>query len=143
MRPQSSNGTLVVTGGSRGIGAAIAKLAGGRGFSVAVNYATGRAEADAIVEQIVSAGGHACAIQADVAHEEDIVRLFETAERELGPIKGLVNNAAITGGFARVESVTASTLAQVMAVMSRERFCARARLCAACQPATAEPAARS
>jgi NAD(P)-dependent dehydrogenase (short-subunit alcohol dehydrogenase family) len=126
MTAQATNGTLVVTGGSRGIGAAIARLAGERGFSVAVNYATARAEAEAIVEQIVSAGGQACAIQADVAREEDIVRLFETAERELGPIKALVNNAAITGGFARVESVTASTLAQVMAVnVTGAILCAR------------------
>ncbi len=111
-----TSGTLIITGASRGIGAAIAKLAATRGFSVAVNFATGNAEAAAIAEQIVSAGGRACAIQADVAREEDVVRLFETAERELGPIKALVNNAAITGGFARVDSVSAKTLEQVMAV---------------------------
>jgi NAD(P)-dependent dehydrogenase (short-subunit alcohol dehydrogenase family) len=113
---KEERGTLIVTGASRGIGAAIARLASARGFSVAVNFATGKAEATAIVEQIVSSGGHARAIQADVAREEDVVRLFETAERELGPVRGLVNNAAITGGFARVESVSAATLAHVMAV---------------------------
>src|SRR5271168_3976894 len=118
--------TLIVTGGSRGIGAAVAKLAAEREFSVAVNYVNGEAEARAVVEQIISAGGRASAIQADLAREEDVVRLFETAERELGPIKTLVNNAAITGGFARVESVTASTLAQVMAVNVTGAFlCAR------------------
>ena len=110
------HGTLIVTGASRGIGAAVAKLAAERGFGVAVNFASGNAEAEAIVQQIISAGGRACAVRADVAREEDVVRLFETAERELGPIKALVNNAAITGGFARVESVSANTLAQVMAV---------------------------
>jgi NAD(P)-dependent dehydrogenase (short-subunit alcohol dehydrogenase family) len=121
-----ANGTLVVTGGSRGIGAAVAKLAAARGFSVAVDYASGEAEARAVVEQIISAGGRAFAIQADVAKEEDVVRLFETADRELGSIKALVNNAAITGGFARVESVTSSTLAQVMAVNVTGAFlCAR------------------
>jgi NAD(P)-dependent dehydrogenase (short-subunit alcohol dehydrogenase family) len=126
MKEQASNGTLIVTGGSRGIGAAIAKLAGERGFSVAVNFATGEAEATAIVEEIISAGGRACAIQADVSREEDVVRLFETAERELGPVKALVNNAAITGGFARVESVSAQTLAQVMAVnVTGSILCAR------------------
>jgi len=126
MANQSECGTLIVTGASRGIGAAIAKLAGGHGFSVAVNFATGDAEAAAIAEQIVSAGGRALAIQADVSREEDVVRLFQTAESELGPIKGLVNNAAITGGFARVESVSASTLAQVMAVNVAGAFlCAR------------------
>jgi NAD(P)-dependent dehydrogenase (short-subunit alcohol dehydrogenase family) len=119
-------GTLIVTGASRGIGAAIAELAGAREFSVAVNFATGEAEARAVAEQIISAGGRACAIQADVAREEDILRLFETAERELGPIKALVNNAAITGGFARVDSVRATALARVMAVNVTGAFlCAR------------------
>jgi NAD(P)-dependent dehydrogenase (short-subunit alcohol dehydrogenase family) len=119
-------GALIVTGASRGIGAAIAGLGGGRGFSVAVNFVTGEAEAQAIAEQIISAGGHACAIQADVAREEDVAWLFETAERELGPIKALVNNAAITGGLARVESVSARTLEQVMAVNVTGAFlCAR------------------
>jgi NAD(P)-dependent dehydrogenase (short-subunit alcohol dehydrogenase family) len=126
MEVQASNGTLVVTGGSRGIGAAIATLAAARGFSVAVNFAAGETEAKAIAEQIVSSGGRASAIQADLACEEAVVRLFEIAERELGPIKALVNNAAITGGFSRVESVKASTLAQVMAVnVSGTILCAR------------------
>ena len=126
MRAQSNNGTLVVTGGSRGIGAAIASLAAERGFYVAVDCARSPADAVAVTEQIVSAGGRACAIQADIAREEDIIRLFETAERELGPIKALVNNAAITGGFSRVESVSARTLAQVMAVnVTGAILCAR------------------
>jgi NAD(P)-dependent dehydrogenase (short-subunit alcohol dehydrogenase family) len=117
---------LIVTGASRGIGAAIATLAGARGFSVAVNFFTGEKEARSVVEQIISAGGRACAIQADVGREEDIVRLFSTAERELGPIKALVNNAAITGGFARVESVSSEMLARVMAVnVSGAILCAR------------------
>ena len=119
-------GAVVVTGASRGIGAAIAKLAGERGFSVAVNFAVGETEAEAVTEQIISAGGRARTIQADVAREADVLRLFETAERELGPIKGLVNNAAITGGFSRVESVTAETLARVMAVnVTGAILCAR------------------
>jgi NAD(P)-dependent dehydrogenase (short-subunit alcohol dehydrogenase family) len=119
-------GMLIVTGASRGIGAAIATLAGARGFSVAVNYATGEAEASEVVAQIISAGGKALAIQADVAREDDILRLFERSERELGPITALVNNAAITGGFARVEEVSASALARVMAVNVTGAFlCAR------------------
>jgi NAD(P)-dependent dehydrogenase (short-subunit alcohol dehydrogenase family) len=126
MSNQGERGTLIVTGASRGIGAAIAKLAGGRGFSVAVNFATGKVEAEAIAEQIVAAGGRACTIQADVAREEDVVGLFETAERKLGPIKGLVNNAGITGGFSRVDSVSAKTLEQVMTVNVTGAFlCAR------------------
>jgi len=119
-------GTLIVTGASRGIGAAIARLAAERGFSVAVNFATGKAEAEAVAQQIASAGGRARAIQADVAREEDVIRLFETAERELGAIRGLVNNAAITGGFSRIDSVSAEALAKVMAVnISGAILCAR------------------
>jgi NAD(P)-dependent dehydrogenase (short-subunit alcohol dehydrogenase family) len=126
MGVQVSSSTIIITGASRGIGAAVAKLAGGRGFSVAVNFFTGEAEAGAIAEEIIAAGGRACAIQADVAREEDIVRLFETAERKLGPIKALVNNAAITGGFSRVESVSTGTLRQVMAVnVTGAILCAR------------------
>jgi NAD(P)-dependent dehydrogenase (short-subunit alcohol dehydrogenase family) len=126
MPTPAEHGTLIVTGASRGIGAATAKLAGGRGFSVAVNFATGEAEARTVVEEIIFAGGRAFAIQADVAREEDVIRLFEAAERELGPIKALVNNAAVTGGFARVDSVSASALAQVMAVNVTGAFlCAR------------------
>lgn len=123
---QHDCGTLIVTGASRGIGAAIATLASERGFSVAINFATGAAEAHSIVQQIISARGRACAVQADLAREEDIVRLFETAEREFGPIKALVNNAAITGGFSRVDSVTAKAIAQVMAVnVTGAILCAR------------------
>jgi len=126
MSNQPEHGTLIITGASRGIGAAIAILASERGFYVAVNFATGVAEAGAVAERIVSAGGRAFAIQADIAREEDVVRLFEAAERELGPVKALVNNAAITGGFSRVESVSAQTLAQVMAVnVSGAILCAR------------------
>ena len=126
MPTQEQLGTLIVTGASRGIGAATAMLAGERGFSVAVNFAKSVTEGEAIAQQIVNAGGRARAIQADVACEEDVVRLFETAERELGAIKALVNNAAITGGFSRVEAVSARTLAAVMSVnVSGAILCAR------------------
>jgi len=126
MKGEDCSGTLIVTGASRGIGAAIATLAGAREFSVAVNFFTGQAEAAVIAEEILSSGGHARAIQADVAREDDVMRLFETAERELGPIRALVNNAAVTGGFSRVESVSASALERVMAVNVTGAFlCAR------------------
>jgi NAD(P)-dependent dehydrogenase (short-subunit alcohol dehydrogenase family) len=124
--PSGQCGTLVVTGASRGIGAAIASLAGTRGFAVAVNFATGETEAEAVVNQIVSDGGRACTIHADVAREEDVVYLFKTAERELGPIRALVNNAAVTGGFSRVDSVTARMIERIMAVNVTGAFlCAR------------------
>jgi NAD(P)-dependent dehydrogenase (short-subunit alcohol dehydrogenase family) len=119
-------GTLIVTGASRGIGAATAALAATRGYAVAVNFSTGEVEAAAVVREIVANGGRALAIQADIAREADIVRLFETAERELGPVKALVNNAAITGGFARIEDVTSTALANVFAVnVSGAILCAR------------------
>ena len=125
--PNDNNlGTLIVTGASRGIGAAIATLAGERGFSVAINFSTGETEAKTVAEQIISDGGRARAIHADVSREEDVVLLFQTAERELGLIKALVNNAAITGGFSRVDSVSAKTLTQVMAVnVTGAILCAR------------------
>jgi NAD(P)-dependent dehydrogenase (short-subunit alcohol dehydrogenase family) len=116
MTGKTESGTLIVTGASRGIGAAIAMLAGERGYAVAVNFATGQSEANNIVAKIVAAGGRALAIHADVAQEHEIVHMFETAERELGPIKALVNNAAITGGFARVEDISGAAITSVFAV---------------------------
>ena len=109
-------GTLIVTGASRGIGAAIAALAAQRGYAVAVNFATGETEANNLASKIVSAGGRALAIHADVAKEQQIIRMFETAEAELGPINALVNNAGITGGFARVEDVTSAAITNVFAI---------------------------
>jgi NAD(P)-dependent dehydrogenase (short-subunit alcohol dehydrogenase family) len=109
-------GTLIVTGASRGIGAAIADAASQQGFAVAVNFANSETAARRVVDHIASSGGRAIAVQGDIACESDVMRLFEVAERELGPIRGLVNNAAITGGFARVESVRAVTVREVMEV---------------------------
>ena len=112
----SQSGTLIVTGASRGIGAAVARLAGHHGYAVAVNFSTGEKQADQLMEQIRSAGGRAIAIRADVSREGDIIELFKTAERELGPITALVNNAGITGGFARVEDVTVDAIEKTFAV---------------------------
>ncbi len=111
-----TRGAVIVTGGGRGIGAAVARLVAAKGFPVAVNYAKKKSAADEVVRKIVLAGGRAIAIQGDVGLETDIIRLFETAEVEFGTIEGLVNNAGVTGGFARVESVTADAIAQVLAV---------------------------
>jgi NAD(P)-dependent dehydrogenase (short-subunit alcohol dehydrogenase family) len=107
---------VIVTGASRGIGAAIAKLLGARGYPVVVNFAKDRSAAERIVGEIVSAGGRAVAVRADVSREEEVVELFETGERELGAIGGLVNNAGVTGGFARVEELRAERIAEVLAV---------------------------
>jgi len=107
---------VIVTGASRGIGAAIASLVGANGFPVAVNFRTDEAAAGQVVRHIESMGGRAIAIRGDVSREEEILRLFETTERELGKIGGLVNNAGVTGGFTRVEPLHADAIAQVLAV---------------------------
>jgi NAD(P)-dependent dehydrogenase (short-subunit alcohol dehydrogenase family) len=121
-----TNGSLIVTGASRGIGAAIAKLMARTGAAVAVNYSRDEAGAAEVVDAIARAGGRAVAIKADVAREEAVSRLFETAARELGPLIGLVNNAGITGGFARVEALTAAAITEVLAVNVAGAFlCAR------------------
>jgi NAD(P)-dependent dehydrogenase (short-subunit alcohol dehydrogenase family) len=106
--------TLVVTGASRGIGAAVAQLAGSRGYSVAVNFRSNEAAARAVVNEIRSSGGLSVAIRGDVAVEADIIHLFQDAEQALGPIYGLVNNAGLTGGFSRVEKLNAANLVQVL-----------------------------
>jgi NAD(P)-dependent dehydrogenase (short-subunit alcohol dehydrogenase family) len=113
---EPTEGTLIVTGAGRGIGRAVAQLASARGFAVAVNYAQDAHSATDLVRHIARSGGRAVAIQADISREDEILRLFEAAERELGRLAGLVNNAGITGGFARVEAVTSQTLRQVFAV---------------------------
>jgi len=115
-----------VTGASRGIGASIARLAAQRGYAVAVNFCSGESEATQIADEIKAKGGRALPIHANVSKEKDIMQLFETAERELGPIKGLVNNAGVTGGFARVEEVTLDAIETVFAVnVTGSILCAR------------------
>ena len=114
-REHPESGAVVITGASRGIGAATARLAAQRGFAVAINYATGEKEAAEVVRQIQRNGGKSQALQADLGREQDIVRLFAEAE-QLGPLRGLVNNAGITGGFARVEDVSGAMLDRLLAV---------------------------
>lgn len=95
----------VVTGASKGIGAAIAGRFAAEGAAVVVNYASSKADADRVVSGIVGEGGKAVAIQADMAQEGDVRRLFDEARRVLGPIDILVNNAGVYE-FAPLESVT-------------------------------------
>ncbi len=120
------NGTLIVTGASRGIGAAIARLAARTSYAVAINFNTGEAEAKKVSKEITDAGGRALAIRADVSREDHTVALFQTAERELGPISALVNNAGVTGGFARVENLTTDAIEKAFAVnVTGAMLCAR------------------
>jgi NAD(P)-dependent dehydrogenase (short-subunit alcohol dehydrogenase family) len=117
---------VVITGASRGIGAAIARLLGASGYSVAVNYANDVNAAREVLTNLTSAGSRAVAIQGDISREADVLRLFEIAERELGPIRALVNNAAITGGFARVQDINSAALTQMLAVnVAGSMLCAR------------------
>lgn len=89
---------LIVTGGSRGIGAATAKLAAERGWNVMTSWLERREPAQAVVDEIVATGGHAATMQADTSRPEDVKRLFDEAERRFGPVTGLVNNAGMNGG---------------------------------------------
>lgn len=85
------NKVLVVTGGSRGIGAATSLLAAARGYYVCINYHKNKAAADSIVDQIISTGGKAIAVAADVSLESDVKNLFKVVDEELGPITALVS----------------------------------------------------
>ena len=117
---------LLVTGGSRGIGAAVARLAASRGYAVCVNYRSRQDAADAVVAAIVASGGRAVAVQADVAVEPDVVRLFETCDRALGPVTALVNNAGILETQMRVEAMDAARITRVLATNVVGSFlCAR------------------
>jgi NAD(P)-dependent dehydrogenase (short-subunit alcohol dehydrogenase family) len=116
----------IVTGGSRGIGAATARLAAARGYAVCVNYKSRRDAADLVAADIVRGGGRAIAVGADVAEEADVVRLFETCDRELGPPAALVNNAGILETQTRVEGIDAARLHRVFATNVVGAFlCAR------------------
>ena len=115
-----------MTGGSRGIGAATARLAAERGYTVCVNYRRNSAAAEEVVASIAAAGGTALAVAADVSSEPDVVRLFETVDARLGPIGALVNNAGILERQTRVEHIDASRIDRIFATNVKGAFlCAR------------------
>ncbi len=103
-------GVLVITGASRGIGAATARLAGARGWSVAVNYNSSAARAAAVVEAIEAAGGKAAAIKADVSTAEGASTLFAETDRRLGRVTGLFNNAGVVHAYAPITGLSAEEL---------------------------------
>ena len=97
---------LLVTGASRGIGAATALMAAQQGWSVAVNYAANSLAADEVVRAILATGGHAITVQADVADEAQVLRMFETIDAKLGRLNGLVNNAGVVDVTARLDEMS-------------------------------------
>lgn len=110
------NTVVVVTGGGRGIGAAVCVLAAERGFDVVVNYTSDKASAEKVASGIHTAGGRAAAVHADVSDEDDVARLFEAADA-LGPLGGVVNNAGITGNrLGRLDELDAATVRRVLDV---------------------------
>lgn len=117
---------MIVTGAGKGIGAAIAELAGKRGYAVCVNYAHSRDAAEQVVARIAGAGGKAIAVQADVSQPAEAKRLFEETDRRLGKVDALVNNAGIIGRQVRLDELDDAVLAQVFAVNTFSYFyCAR------------------
>jgi NAD(P)-dependent dehydrogenase (short-subunit alcohol dehydrogenase family) len=118
--------TLLITGASRGIGAATALLAAERGYSVCINYREHAAAADALVQKIKAVGGNAIAIQADVANESQVVEMFAKLDRTLGPVDALVNNAGIVAPQMRLEAMDSTRLQRIFATNVTGSFlCAR------------------
>lgn len=106
---------MLITGGSRGIGAATARLAARRGYAVCINYRCGRQAAEALRDEIRGDGGEAIAVAADVSREDEVERLFAEVDERLGPVTALINNAGILEQQMRVEQMTADRLERVLA----------------------------
>ncbi|MEO5559091.1 MAG: SDR family oxidoreductase [Dokdonella sp.] len=105
---------LVITGASRGIGAATARLGAERSYAVCVNYLNGRCEAEALVDSICAAGGQACAVHADVSVERNVFALFEAAD-QMGPLAALVNNAGVLESQGSLLDFDAARISRIMA----------------------------
>ncbi|WP_114968662.1 SDR family oxidoreductase [Rhodoferax ferrireducens] len=120
------NPTLLITGGSRGIGAATALLAAQRGYAVAVNYTANSLAADEVVRQIRASGGKAIAVQADVGVEAQVMAMFGTIDAKLGPLTALVNNAGVVDVAARVDEMSVARLRRMFDINVLGSFlCAR------------------
>ena len=109
------SGVVLITGGSRGIGASTARLAAREGFAVAINYREQATAAKEVLEEVEAAGAKGCLVQGDVALEGDVVRVFEETERALGAVTALVNNAGIEGNGSRVADFDAGRLERLFA----------------------------
>lgn len=118
---------LLIAGGSRGIGASCARLAGERGYDVAVNYKTNANAATSVVEAVKKSGGKAVALQGDMGVEADIERVFDEAARALGPITHFIHSAGIGGKNSKLEAASATTIRDVIDVnLYGAILCARA-----------------
>jgi NAD(P)-dependent dehydrogenase (short-subunit alcohol dehydrogenase family) len=111
-----SRPVLLIAGGSRGIGAATARLAGAAGYDVAVNYNSNANAAASVVAAVKAAGGKAVALQGNMAQESDIERVFAQAAKELGPITHFVHSSGIIGAFSRLDEADAETIREVIDV---------------------------
>lgn len=119
-------GVMVVTGGSRGIGAAVARLGAEREYAVCVNYRERADRAGEVVEAITKEGGKALAVQADVALEADVKRLFHACDAELGPVTLLVNNAGIIGAPTPTTELSLDNVSRIFTVnVTGAMLCAR------------------
>jgi NAD(P)-dependent dehydrogenase (short-subunit alcohol dehydrogenase family) len=107
---QSERPVVLITGGSRGIGASVAQLAASRGYDVAITYRSERDAAEQVVEICQAAGVEAMAFQGDVADEADVLRIFDEVETRLGRLSHVVNNAGITGKSGKLAETSAETL---------------------------------
>jgi len=122
-----SRPVLLIVGGSRGIGASTARLAGARGYDVAVNYKSNAKAAAGVVAAVQAAGGKAVAIAGDTALEDDIERVFDTTVAQLGPLTHFVHSAGIGGKNSKLEAATAATVREVLDVnLFGGILCARA-----------------
>jgi NAD(P)-dependent dehydrogenase (short-subunit alcohol dehydrogenase family) len=120
------NKVLLITGGSRGIGAATALLASKEGYAVAVNYRANSLAADEVVRQIRASGGNAMTVQADVAIEAEIMAMFEKVDLKFGPLNALVNNAGVVDAASRVEAMSGERLKRMFDInVIGSMICAR------------------
>jgi NAD(P)-dependent dehydrogenase (short-subunit alcohol dehydrogenase family) len=120
------NPTLLITGASRGIGAAAALLAARRGWDVAINYTRDAAAAQRVAEQVRGLGRRALVIQADVADEAQVLAMFAAVDKDFGPLRGLVNNAGVVDMPSRVDEMSLQRLTRMFAINLTGSFlCAR------------------
>ena len=118
--------SLLITGGSRGIGAATAVLAARQGWDVAINYTRDAAAAERVAEQVRAAGRRALVLQADVADERAVLAMFAAVDQAFGPLRGLVNNAGVVDQPARVDQMSLQRLQRMFAINLGGSFlCAR------------------